>query len=113
METLTIPQNKMEMSLSEIFDYADKNMKHAYWIYGSAKHNLCCANGAVAFILSDGRTTNPYKLKSINPKLSERYRELREAFAKKDWLGLTPNWYNDFGMYSFKKLAEKCRNMGL
>src|SRR5690348_8622902 len=114
METsLAITKNKMEMSLSEIFEYADKNFKHAYWIYGDAKRNLCCANGAVAFILSDGKTTNPYKLKKIDPKLRERYTQLSKEFERKDWLHLTPSWYNDFGMYSFKKLAEKCRRMGL
>lgn len=106
-------KNPLELSLSEIFDYADKNVRQARWIFGDAKHNLCCAVGAVSFVLSDGLTTYGPNLKKINPELRARYRFLLKEFRRRDKYHIPLFVYNDYFFYSFKRLAEKCRSLGL
>lgn len=113
MSTISENKNVMELSLSEIFDYADKNLKQARWICGDAKHNLSCAVGAVSYVLSNGKTTIPVRLKKIDPKLKERYKFLCKEFIKRDKYHIPLAFYNDWLFYSFKRLAEKCRSLGL
>lgn len=111
-QQFNISENKMEMKLSEMFDYADKNLRHAVIIYGMPKYNLCCAVGTVAYILSDGKTTNPRKLKKIDMRLWQRYKELTKEFSKRNHQ-INLVILNDWLFFSFKMLANKCRKLGL
>ena len=106
-------KDPMQISLSEIFDYADKNLNHARWIFGDAKHNLCCAVGAVSYVLSNGKTTYAGSLKKIDPNLRKRYRFLLKEFQKRDKYHIPLFIYNDWFFYSFNNLAHKCRSLGL
>jgi len=116
MTSLDISTNnisKMDMKLSDIFDYADKNISHTRWSLGRASKNQACAIGAVAFVLSGGKTTYSHNLKKIDPTIRERYRTLLREFRERDKYHLNLVFYNDFLFYSWKKLADKCRSLGL